>query len=70
MAGPILTSEGIGGGLRWLWVALPVSALALGASLLWAAMSRDSPARLSPRDKAADAASAIFGISPRTRKRG
>ena len=70
MGGPILTAEGIGGGLRWLWVALPLSALVLGAGLLWTAMSRDSPTRLSPRDKAADAVSAIFGISPRTRKRG
>jgi hypothetical protein len=70
MAGPVLAAEGIGGDARWLWVALPVAVLVLGARLLWAAMGRDSPARLSRRDKAADAVSAIFGISPRTRKRG
>jgi hypothetical protein len=70
MAGPILTAAGVGGELRWLWVAVPVAVLVLGTVALWSAMGRDSPLRLSTRDKAADAASAVFGISPRTRKRG
>jgi hypothetical protein len=70
MAGPLLTAEGIGGSLRWLWIAIPAAVCVVGAALLWTALGRDSRVRLSRRDKAADALSAVFGISPRTRRRG
>lgn len=70
MAGPILTAEGVGGPLRWIWVATPLIVFALGAWAFWAAMSRDSPRRLTRREKLSDAVTAIVGITPRTRHRG
>jgi hypothetical protein len=70
MAGPILTAEGVGGRLRWVWVAAPLIVLGLGAWAFWAAMSRDSPRRLTRREKLSDAVTAVVGITPRTRRRG
>ena len=70
VAGAFATAEGVGGELAWLWVAVPVAVLLAGATLLWLALGRDSPRRLSAREKASDAVSALFGISPRTRRRG
>ena len=70
VAGAFATAEGVGGGLAWLWVAVPCAVLLAGATLLWLAFGRDSPRRLSAREKASDAVSALFGISPRTRRRG
>ena len=70
MAGPVAAVEGVGGTLRWLWVAIPVAVLVLGAAALWTALGRDSPRRLSAREKASDALTAALGISPRTRRRG
>lgn len=70
VAGAFAAAEGVGGGLAWLWVAVPAAVLLAGATLLWLAFGRDSPRRLSAREKASDAVSALFGISPRTRRRG
>jgi hypothetical protein len=70
VAGAFAAAEGVGGGLAWLWVAVPCAVLLAGATLLWLAFGRDSPRRLSAREKASDAVSALFGISPRTRRRG
>ena len=70
MAGPILAAEGVGGALRWIWIAAPLMVFALGAWTFWLAMSRDSPRRLTRREKLSDAVTAIFGITPRTRRRG
>ena len=70
VAGAFATAEGVGGGLAWLWVAVPCVVLLAGATLLWLAFGRESPRRLSAREKASDAVSALFGISPRTRRRG
>jgi hypothetical protein len=70
VGGVFATAEGVGGGLAWLWVAVPCAVLLAGATLLWLAFGRDSPRRLSAREKASDAVSALFGISPRTRRRG
>jgi hypothetical protein len=70
MVGSLLTAEGAGGELRWLWVLIPLVVLAAGAWTLWLAMSRDSPRRLTRREKLWDAFTAILGITPRTRRRG
>jgi hypothetical protein len=70
VAGAFGAAEGVGGSLAWLWVAVPAAVLLAGATLLWLAFGRDSPRRLSAREKASDAVSALFGISPRTRRRG
>jgi hypothetical protein len=70
MAGPILTAEGVGGDLRWVWVVVPLAVFLAGCWALWAALGRDSPRPLSTRDKISDAISGIFGITPRTRRRG
>jgi hypothetical protein len=70
MTGPLLTAAGVGGELRWIWVAAPLVLFALGAGAFWIAMSRDSPRKLTRGEKLADAFTAIFGITPRTRRRG
>ncbi len=57
-------------GWIWLAVGLPVAVLALGAALLWTAMSRAGTRRASVLERVADALSATLGITPRTRRRG
>jgi hypothetical protein len=66
MAGAVPAAEGTGGSLRWLWIAVPVALFAAGLVLLWAALGRER----STGEKASEAATAILGISPRTRRRG
>jgi hypothetical protein len=57
-------------GWVWLAVGVPVAVLALGAAVLWTAMSRAGARRASVRERLADALSATLGITPRTRRRG
>jgi hypothetical protein len=66
----LLIEHEVGGALRWAWLAAPVLLLAAAASAALVAMDRDSPRRLPLREKLADAPSLLFGISPRTRRRG
>ena len=57
-------------GWIWLAVGLPLAVLALGATLLWTAMSRVGARRASVFERLADALSATLGVTPRTRRRG
>jgi hypothetical protein len=66
----LLIEHEVGGALRWVWLAAPVLLLAAAAWAALVAMDRDSPRRLPLREKLADAPSLLFGISPRTRRRG
>jgi hypothetical protein len=70
MIGPIPTAAGVGGSLRWLWIAIPATVLVLGAAALWTAIGRDNPRPLSASEKLADALALVFAMSPRTRRRG
>jgi hypothetical protein len=66
----LLIEHEVGGALRWAWLAAPMLLLGAAAWAALVAMGRDSPRRLPLREKLADAPSLLFGISPRTRKRG
>ena len=66
----LLIEHEVGGAARWVWLALPLLLLAAAAWAALVAMDRDSARRLPLREKLADAPSLLFGISPRTRKRG
>jgi hypothetical protein len=66
----LLIEHEVGGALRWAWLAVPALLLALAAWAALAAIDRDSPRAVPLREKLADAPSILFGVSPRTRKRG
>ncbi|HZD87454.1 MAG TPA: hypothetical protein VE088_05565 [Gaiellaceae bacterium] len=64
-----LAIEGVGGGARWLWVAIPAAVSLAGAVLLWRGLSAGPGRDLSLRGRAGLAASFVLGISPPERRR-
>jgi hypothetical protein len=68
--GAPLTALGIGGSHAWLWTAVTAVPFVVGLVLLWGALESETGRRLTWREKAADAFTAVLGISPHTRRRG
>jgi hypothetical protein len=66
----LLIEHEVGGALRWAWLAVPLALLGAAAWSASVAIDRDSPRRITLREKLADAPALVFGISPRTRRRG
>jgi len=63
-----LTIERVGGGLSWLWVALPGAVTLAGAAVLWRALSAGPGRGLTVRQRAGLAGSFVLGISPPERR--
>jgi hypothetical protein len=68
--GAPITAEAPGGPLRWLWLLVPAAAVAVGVTLLWRAIGSEDYRPLTAGEKAADVMTFLFGVSPRTRRRG
>lgn len=64
-----LMVERVGGGLAWLWVAVPAAVFALGLVLLWRALAAGHGSGLTRAERAGDAAAFVLGISPPERRR-
>jgi hypothetical protein len=61
---------GVGGSLRWLWLAMPAALFLVGVALMWRALGAVEGRRPTAREKASDAMSFLLGVSPHTRRRG